>query len=147
MDRRPSARRQAEAEEHQECLESSRTNPWQEASEGLDSPSTQEPKEGATMVHSARNGANHRCGLGPVQVLIPTGPGNRDAFRRALRVANGGMHAFRHGRISELQTKGVPGDLIIRWVGHVNLKITSLYTHFSEEFRRGSIAKLEAKNP
>jgi len=66
---------------------------------------------------------------------------------RRLEIPNGGMHAFRHGRISELQAKGVPGDLIIRWVGHVNLKITSLYTHFSEEFRRETIARLEAKNP
>jgi integrase len=73
---------------------------------------------------------------------------NVDALRvicKRLEIPNGGMHAFRHGRISELQAKGVPGDLIIRWVGHVNLKITSLYTHFSEEFRKETIARLVPK--
>jgi Phage integrase, N-terminal SAM-like domain len=67
----------------------SQTNPWQEASEGLDSPFTQEPEKGAAMVYRARNGANHRCGLGPVQMSIPTGSGYRDAFWRTFRVASG----------------------------------------------------------
>jgi Phage integrase family len=64
---------------------------------------------------------------------------------KRLEIPNGGMHAFRHGRISELQAKGVPGDLITRWVGHVNLKITSLYTHFTDEFRKETIARLDPK--
>jgi integrase len=74
---------------------------------------------------------------------------NVDVLRvicKRLGIPNGGMHVFRHGRISELQARGVPGDLIIRWVGHVNLKITSLYTHFSEEFRKETIARLDPKS-
>ena len=74
---------------------------------------------------------------------------NVDVLRvvcKRLGIPNGGMHAFRHGRISELQAKGVPGDLIIRWVGHVNLKITSLYTHFTEGFRKETIARLDPKS-
>ena len=70
---------------------------------------------------------------------------NVDVLRvicKRLGIPNGGMHAFRHGRISELQMKGVPGDLILKWVGHVNLKITAGYTHFDEDFRKKTIERV-----
>jgi len=72
---------------------------------------------------------------------------NVDVLRvicKRLGIPNGGMHAFRHGRISELQMKGVPGDLILKWVGHVNLKITGGYTHFDEDFRKKTIERVSA---
>jgi integrase len=53
-----------------------------------------------------------------------------------LNLAPAGLHAFRHGRVSVLQTRGVPGDLVKDWVGHSSLKTTSIYTHFNDDFRQ-----------
>ena len=53
-----------------------------------------------------------------------------------LEIAKGGLHAFRHGRVSVLQANGVPTDLIKRWVGHSSTRVTSIYSHFSEKFRQ-----------
>jgi integrase len=55
---------------------------------------------------------------------------------RALEIPRGGLHAFRHGRVSVLQTNGVPGDLTKEWVGHSSLRTTSRYTHFTNEYKR-----------
>jgi len=55
---------------------------------------------------------------------------------RGLKLAPAGLHAFRHGRVSVLQENGVPGDLVKEWVGHSNLRTTSRYTHFRDEFRQ-----------
>jgi integrase len=55
---------------------------------------------------------------------------------RKLDLAPAGLHAFRHGRVSVLQENGVPGDLVKEWVGHSNLRTTSRYTHFRDDFRQ-----------
>jgi integrase len=55
---------------------------------------------------------------------------------KKLNLAPAGLHAFRHGRVSMLQAGGVPGDLVMEWVGHSNLRTTSRYTHFRDEFRK-----------
>ena len=55
---------------------------------------------------------------------------------KKLNLAPAGLHAFRHGRVSMLQANGVPGDLVKEWVGHSNLRTTSRYTHFRDDFRR-----------
>lgn len=55
---------------------------------------------------------------------------------RDLKLPKAGLHAFRHGRVSVLQTMGVPGDLVTEWVGHSNLRMTSRYTHFQDDFRQ-----------
>lgn len=55
---------------------------------------------------------------------------------KSLKLAPGGLHAFRHGRVSVLQASGVPGDLVTEWVGHSSLRTTSRYTHFRDEFRQ-----------
>ncbi len=55
---------------------------------------------------------------------------------KKLNLVKGGLHAFRHGRVSVLQMSGVPGDLVKEWVGHSNLQTTSMYTHFCDEFRK-----------
>jgi integrase len=54
---------------------------------------------------------------------------------KSLNLKPAGLHAFRHGRVSMLQANGVPGDLVKEWVGHSNLRTTSRYTHFRDEFR------------
>jgi integrase len=55
---------------------------------------------------------------------------------KKLKLPMAGLHAFRHGRVSVLQLMGVPGDLVKEWVGHSNLRTTSRYTHFQDDFRR-----------
>src|ERR1700674_4797105 len=55
---------------------------------------------------------------------------------RKLGLEKGGHHAFRHGHVSILQAKGVPGDLVKEWVGHSSLRTTSNYTHFQDEYRQ-----------
>ena len=55
---------------------------------------------------------------------------------KALNLPPAGLHAFRHGRVSVLRVNGVPDDLVTEWVGHSNLKTTSLYTHFQDNFRQ-----------
>jgi integrase len=53
-----------------------------------------------------------------------------------LGIERGGMHAFRHGRVSLMRVSGAPEDLVKRQIGHSSLKTTSGYTHFSEDFQR-----------
>jgi integrase len=74
---------------------------------------------------------------------------NRDICRRVLTplceelgIAPGGMHAFRHGRVSHLQQNGVPPDFTKSQVGHSSLRTTSGYTHFSEDFARETVERL-----
>jgi integrase len=61
---------------------------------------------------------------------------------KKLNLAPAGTHAFRHGRVSVLQSNGVPGDLIRQWVGHSNLRTTSIYTHFQDDFSQGIASRL-----
>jgi len=69
-------------------------------------------------------------------------PFSKDNVRRKLQtilsklgLKPGGLHAFRHGRVSVLQENGVPGDLVKEWIGHSSLRTTSRYTHLRPEFR------------
>ncbi len=59
-----------------------------------------------------------------------------------LGIKRGGMHAFRHGRVSLMRVSGAPEDLVKRQIGHSSLKTTSGYTHFSEDFQRDLANKL-----
>jgi integrase len=54
---------------------------------------------------------------------------------QSLKLKPAGLHAFRHGRVSVLQSNNVPGDLVKEWVGHSSLRTTSRYTHFQDEYR------------
>jgi len=76
-------------------------------------------------------------------------PLSKDNVRRklhsillALGLKKGGLHAFRHGRVSILQANGVPGDLVKEWVGHSSLRTTSRYTHFRDDYRQRVAAEL-----
>lgn len=61
---------------------------------------------------------------------------------RGLGLEKGGLHAFRHGRVSILQQNAVPGDLVKEWVGHSSLRTTSRYTHFRDDYRQQIAANL-----
>jgi len=63
-----------------------------------------------------------------------------------LLIPRGGLHAFRHGRVSHLQTSGVPADFTKSQVGHSSLRMTSNYTHFSEQFQRETVERLASKS-
>jgi integrase len=76
-------------------------------------------------------------------------PFSKDNVRRKLvsvldrlGLKRGGLHAFRHGRVSVLQENGVPGDLVKEWIGHSSLRTTSRYTHMRPEFRERVAAEV-----
>jgi integrase len=74
---------------------------------------------------------------------------NRDICRRVLTplceklgMQPGGMHAFRHGRVSHMQASLMPGDFVKNQIGHSSLRITSNYTHFEHGQKREMVEKL-----
>jgi len=80
----------------------------------------------------------------------PLVPGNVNRYVlkpicEKLGIPSATTHAFRHGRISFLQRKRVPGDMIKSWVAHSSLKVTSNYTHFSQEDEREVLDGLDDK--
>ena len=80
-------------------------------------------------------------------------PFSKDSIRRKLvavldklGLKRGGLHTFRHGRVSDLQEKGVPGDLV-KGIAHSSLRTTSRYTHISPEFREQVAAEVGLFKP
>jgi len=74
---------------------------------------------------------------------------NRDICRRVLMplceqlgIEPGGMHAFRHGRVSHMQANMMPGDFVKNQIGHSSLRITSNYTHFEHNQKREMAERL-----
>jgi integrase len=74
---------------------------------------------------------------------------NRDICRRVLTpvckklgIKPGGMHAFRHGKVSQMQSSGLPGDFVKNQIGHSDLRVTSNYTHFLHNQKREMVEKL-----
>jgi integrase len=68
---------------------------------------------------------------------------NRDICRRVLTpickqlgIQRGGLHAFRHGRVSHMQANRMPGDFVTNQIGHTSLRVTSGYTHFEHNQKR-----------
>jgi integrase len=59
-----------------------------------------------------------------------------------LSIARGTMHAFRHGRNSHMRQNGVPGNIILEQVGHLNEQTNLIYTHNEEAFIREVVEKL-----
>jgi len=81
-------------------------------------------------------------------------PFSKDHVRQKLQsvlnklgLKRGGLHAFRHGRVSVLQENGVPGDLVKEWIGHSSLRTTSRYTHIRPEFRERVAAEVGLFRP
>ncbi len=61
---------------------------------------------------------------------------------KRLGIPVGTMHAFRHGRASQMQAAGLPGDFVTSQIGHSSLKVTSIYTHFEHERKRALAEQL-----
>jgi integrase len=53
---------------------------------------------------------------------------------KKLGLPLGGMHGFRHGRVSYLVEQGVPTELIKRWIGHGSEQMIRRYTHLRPEY-------------
>jgi integrase len=70
-------------------------------------------------------------------------PFSKDNVRRKLHsileelsLKRGGLHAFRHGRVSFLRKNGVADKIINDWIGHSTLRMADLYTHFEDANRQ-----------
>jgi site-specific recombinase XerD len=64
------------------------------------------------------------------------------AILKKVGLKRGGLHAFRHGRVSVLQENGVPVDLVKECIGHSSLRTTSRYTHFKDDYRQQIAEKI-----
>jgi integrase len=53
-----------------------------------------------------------------------------------LGIVRGGLHAFRHGRASHMQSSMLPGDFVKNQIGHSSLRVTAGYTHFEHQHKR-----------
>ena len=63
-----------------------------------------------------------------------------------LKFKCGGLHAFRHGRVSFLRKNGVDDKIIKDWIGHSTLRMADLYTHFEDADRQQVVNGLGVLN-
>jgi integrase len=80
-------------------------------------------------------------------------PFSKDNVRRKLhsildelKLKCGGLHAFRHGRVSFLRKSGVDDKIIKDWIGHSTLRMADLYTHFEDADRQQVVNGLGVLN-
>lgn len=66
---------------------------------------------------------------------------------RRLNLARGGMHAFRHFRVSFLVQNETPVEIIKKWIGHGSEEMIRLYTHLHPTYRKQIMAKLPVVCP
>ncbi len=66
---------------------------------------------------------------------------------RKINIPRGGMHAFRHFRVSFLIQNETPLEIIKRWIGHGSEQMIHVYTHLHPTYRKEVIAKLPAVCP
>lgn len=50
-----------------------------------------------------------------------------------LGIPKATMHAFRHGRVSDMVANGLPSKFVQSQIGQVDRRITDFYTHFSDK--------------
>jgi len=60
---------------------------------------------------------------------------------RKINIPRGGMHAFRHFRVSFLIQNETPLEIIKRWIGHGSEQMIHVYTHLHPTYRKEVIAK------
>jgi integrase len=61
---------------------------------------------------------------------------------RKLELDRGGMHGFRHHRVSTLVMAGTPIEVIKKWVGHGSEEMIRRYTHLRPDFMRDELARV-----
>jgi integrase len=76
---------------------------------------------------------------------LKSGDVNRAVLKpicRRVGIPVGTMHAFRHGRVSAMESGGTPRKIIKLEIGHSSLRTTERYTHFTPEQRKATAEKL-----
>jgi integrase len=76
---------------------------------------------------------------------LKSGDVNRDVLKpicKQVGIPVGTMHAFRHGRVSAIESGGTPKKIIKLEIGHSSLRMTERYTHFTVEQRKATAEKL-----
>ena len=76
---------------------------------------------------------------------LKSGDVNRDVLKpicKQVGIPVGTMHAFRHGRVSAMESGGTPKKIIKLEIGHSSLRMTERYTHFTAEQRKANAEKL-----
>lgn len=61
-----------------------------------------------------------------------------------LGIREGGMHGFRHGRVSFLVEHNAPVEVIKAWIGHGSEGMIRRYTHLRPEYRRRILEAIPA---
>jgi integrase len=63
---------------------------------------------------------------------------------RSLGITDGGMHGFRHGRVSFLVENNTPVEVIKAWIGHGSERMVKKYTHLRPQFRSRILSQIPA---
>jgi integrase len=63
---------------------------------------------------------------------------------RKLNLEQGGMHAFRHFRVSFLVQNETPVEVIKRWIGHGSEQMIRRYTHLAPRYCKEIVARIPA---
>ena len=61
---------------------------------------------------------------------------------RELGLERGGMHGFRHHRVSTLVMAGTPMAVIQKWIGHGSEEMVNRYTHLRPNFMQDELARV-----
>ena len=74
---------------------------------------------------------------------------NNNVLRRRLHpllaklgIPEGGMHGFRHGRVSFLVENNTPVEVIKSWIGHGSERMVRRYTHLRPQYRSRVLASI-----
>ena len=86
------------------------------------------------LMFPCRNGGPFRNNNVLADVLHP--------ILRELNIELGGLHAFRHHRVSELVMAGVSMPMIRSWIGHGSDKMVARYTHLNSSYNAVELAKI-----
>jgi integrase len=86
------------------------------------------------LMFPTRNGKPFRNNNVLADVLHP--------ILRELNIELGGLHAFRHHRVSELVMAGVSMPMIRSWIGHGSDRMVSRYTHLNSSYNAVELAKI-----
>jgi len=59
-----------------------------------------------------------------------------------LGIPQGGMHGFRHDRVSFLVENNTPVEIIKAWIGHGSERMIRRYTHLRPQYRSRVLASI-----